>query len=160
MVPGALGGFAGRTGRTLDKDVREVAVLMMEERSDDEVMVEVSELRFDDGGRVREGGGGGGGFVCVGRTAYGTGTEPDADAGTLDAGMGVGGAVDDFRGRCGSLGGSGRRTYSAQSFDRDETLGLTTEDAETFSNDSSKLTLLTLSCSWPFSVSRSSRSTG
>ena len=60
-VGGALGGFAGRTGRTLDMDVREVAVLMMEERSDDEVMVEVSELRFDDGGRVREGGGGGGG---------------------------------------------------------------------------------------------------
>ena len=54
------GGFADCAGRTLDIDVREVAVLMIEERSEDEVIVEVTELRFDGGAFVREGGGGGG----------------------------------------------------------------------------------------------------
>ena len=43
-------------------------------------------------------------------------------------------------GRCGSLGGSGRLTSSPQSFDK-EVVGLIIDEAETFSNDSSRLTL-------------------
>lgn len=60
-------------------------------------------------------------------------------------------------GRLGSLGGSGRRTNSTQSLETEDTLGLTTEDVETLSKDSSKLPL---SCSRELSVSRPSRSTG
>lgn len=134
-------------------DVREVAVLMMDERSERDVIVDASELRFEDGGRVRDGGGGGGvGFVGCGRTAYETCIDVDVDEDRDDG-------VDEgaFWGRCGSLGGSGRRTYSAQSLGSEETLGLTMDDAETFSNDSSKLTL---SGSRPFSRSWSSRSMG
>lgn len=102
---------------------------MTEERSD-EAVVDVRELRFDAGvGRTREGGGGGGGFVCAVRIAYGTDVtdEDDEDDPTPD--------------RCGSLGGSGLRMNSCQSVETEETLGLTTDDADTFSNDSSKLML-------------------
>lgn len=117
---------------------------MTEDRSE-EAVVDVSELRFDGGGRPRDGGGGGGvGFEGVGRIAYGT------DICGVDVGVGTG------VGCLGSLGGStGRRTNSAQSFDTEDTLGLTMDDVETFSNDSSRLTL---SGSRLFSVSRSSRS--
>lgn len=140
--------------------VRDVAVLVIEERSEDAI-VDVSELRFEDGGRVRDGGGGGGGgvgLVACGRTstAYETCAGPDAEEDREEQG-GEAVADDGFRGRCGSLGGSGRRTYSAQSLGSEETLGLTMDDAETFSNESSRLTL---SGSWLFSALRSSRSMG
>lgn len=70
----------------------------------------------------------------------------------LDAGVGVG--------RFGSFGGStGRRTYSAQSFDTEERLGLTMDDEETFSKDSSKLALSGSRLASP-SRPRSSRSSG
>lgn len=120
---------------------------MTEDRSE-EAVVDVSELRFDGGGRPRDGGGGGGvGLEGVGRTAYGTDI-----CGVEEVGVGAG------VGRLGSLGGStGRRTNSAQSFDTEDTLGLTMDDVDTFSNDSSRLTL---SGSRLFSVSRSSRSEG
>lgn len=108
-------------------------------------MVDVSELRLDGGARLREGGGGGGGFEA--RTAY------ETEMGGVDEveeGPGVG--------RLGSLGGpDGLWTNSAQSFETEDTLGLTIDDAETFSNESSRLAL---SGSREFSESRCSRSTG
>jgi hypothetical protein len=120
---------------------------MTEDRSED-VAVDVSELRSEGSGRPRDGGGGGGGgFEGLDRTAYGT------DIGAADE-LGAGAGI----GRFGSLGGStGRWTYSAQSFDTEDRLGLTMDDVETFSNDSSRLTL---SGSRLFSASRCSRSTG
>ena len=125
---------------------------MTDERSDD-AEVEFRELRFEGGGgaRVRDGGGGGAGFDTVGRTAYGTDIAGvDAD-GTLEG-------DEPGVGRLGSFGGSdGRRVNSAQPCITEDTLGLAMEDTETFSNDSSRLAL---SCSRPFSPSRSSRSLG
>lgn len=78
--------------------------------------MEVRELRLEGGARLRDGGGGGGdGFGWPFRTAYVT----DMVAGEGVDGPGVG--------RFGSLGGEGRRTNSAQSFETDDALGLITE---------------------------------
>jgi len=54
-------GLEGMVTRMLEKLVREVATLTIEERSDAaDVIVEARELRFEGGGRGRDGGGGGG----------------------------------------------------------------------------------------------------
>ncbi len=136
--PCIMSGFTESTGRPLETDVREVATLITDERSD---AVETSELRFEDGGRTREGGGGGGaGFPGCGRTIYGTTGVVFADRGEVNVDV-VCNVVGVVLGRCGSLGGSGRLTSSPQSFDKEVAVGLITDDAETFSNDSSKLTL-------------------
>ena len=64
-----MSGFTGNIGRPLETDVRDVATLITDERSD---AVETRELRFEDGGRTREGGGGGVGLTGCGLTMYGT----------------------------------------------------------------------------------------
>lgn len=136
-------------GRPLESELREVVPLATEEWSEEDAVVDAKELRFEDGMRLRGGGGGGGGFPCA-LTAYDTmmvAVEED-EASVPEAPL---------DGRCGSLGGSGFRTRSAQSVDTDEMLGLIIDEVETFSNDSSRLPL---SCSRAISESRSSRSMG
>lgn len=64
-VRGCLGGW---TGRPLESELRDVVLLMMDEWSEDDAVVDASELRFDDGVTRRGGGGGGVGLDC-GRTA-------------------------------------------------------------------------------------------
>ena len=142
-----MSGFTGNIGRPLETDVLDVATLITDERSD---AVETRELRFEDGGRTREGGGGGVGLTGCGLTIYGTTGVVLAERDEVNVDVEAGNVVGVVLGRCGSLGGSGRRTSSPQSFDTVDTVGLITDEAETFSNDSSKLTL---SGSWLLCVS-------
>ena len=127
--------------------VRDVAVLSMEERSDVEAAdVDARELR-EEGGRERGGGGGGGPSRL--------GTKSGESRGEVDAEPGG------FGGRCGSFGGSGARLwgYISQSWETEETEGLTAEVTDRFSNDSSRLTV-SGSRILPRSWSKSSRSIG